>query len=133
MQELISISGTAGGAGSNPASAAELLPDAQAAGSGCVLGMQFVQLSGLLGSCDAADTYPSQYNNSSQQHGLLQELLQPPPQLLVCTQRGLLLVNVASGDVERCCLFGVEASRVWDVLRDAQAAKGCLNNSSSQR
>jgi hypothetical protein len=136
MQELISISGTAGGisSSSNPASAAELLPDAQAEGSGCVLGMQFVQFSGLLGSSEAADAHyfgQSQYS-SGLQHGLLQELLQPPPQLLVCTQRGLLLVNVATGDVERCCLFGVEASRVWDMLREAEGAKVGKYNSSQR-
>jgi hypothetical protein len=137
MQELISITGTAGGSGNScsPASAAELLPEAQAEGSGCVLGMQFIQFSGLLGTSDTFDFGQSQYNSSyssGQQHGLLQELLQPPPQLLVCTQRGLLLLNVATGDVERCCLFGVEASRVWDVLREAEVAKVDKDNSSQR-
>jgi hypothetical protein len=96
--------------------------------------MQFVQFSGLLDSSEAADAHyfgQSQYS-SSQQHGLLQELLQQPPQLLVCTQRGLLLVNVATGDVERCCLVGVEASRVWDMLREADTAKVCKDNSSQR-
>lgn len=138
LQELMSVSGAAGGmsGSSNPASAVELLPDAQAEGSGCVLGMQFVQFSGLLGhsACNAADSFQpggSSYH-SQQQHALLQELLQPPPQLLVCTRRGLLLVNVGNGEVEHCCLFGMEAGRVQDMLLATKEIKQSLD-SSSQR
>jgi hypothetical protein len=136
LQELTSLSGAASGMSGSccPASAGELLPEAQSEGSGCVLSMQFVQFSGLLGN--AADRFHvggSQYHSSycsRQQHVLLQELLQPPPQLLVCTRRGMLLVSVGSGEVERCCLFGLEAGRVQDMLQAAGEARSCLDSSS---
>lgn len=107
-----------------------------------MLRMQFVQFSGLLGdssngiedACRPCESWYSSscgsYSSHQQQHALLQELLQPPPQLLVCTRRGLLLVNVGSGEVERCCLFGVVASRVQDVLRAAEETRGDRDSSS---
>lgn len=88
----------------------------QAEGSGCVLGMQFVQFTALQLHHDSSWGGSSSCLHSQQ---LLRELLQPPPQLLVCTRQGLLLLNMGKCEVERCYVFGMKASRAWDVLREA--------------
>lgn len=84
-------------------------------GSGSILSMQFVQR-----GCRGGSSSSSGGSLFSRQ--LVDELLKPASQLLVCTRRGLLLLNLASGEVEICYLFGPEAGHVYDSVHAQMAA-----------
>lgn len=114
MEDLTNLSAVAG---QQPGIQAQQGLELAAAveGSGCVLGLQFVQRSRSSSRGDSASSNRSMPGQLS-----VNDLLKPAPQLLVCTRRGLMLFDVGSGEVEQCYLFGQEAADVWDVIETAR-------------
>lgn len=80
-------------------------------GSGCIIGMQFIQR-----QCASKTSSSGEVGCSLRDQKLLDDIMRPAPWLLVCTRRGLLLIDVGSGAVEQSYVFGTEAEDVWRVL-----------------